>query len=89
MYGLARPFTGTSYASTCHNDYTLFKLQGSFSNIFNGNFSFFHCIMLILLLILIHLRMPYVNNNDYLELAKLDFNNCQALHQLEWDSIQQ
>ncbi|KAL6338282.1 hypothetical protein AAG906_018554 [Vitis piasezkii] len=34
-------------------------------------------------------RMPYVNNNDYLELAKLDFNNCQALHQLEWDSIQQ
>ena len=45
--------------------------------------------MLILLLILIHLRMPYVNNNDYLELAKLDFNNCQALHQLEWDSIQQ
>ncbi|KAF8401695.1 hypothetical protein HHK36_012641 [Tetracentron sinense] len=33
-------------------------------------------------------RMGYVNNNTYLELAKLDFNNCQALHQLEWISIQ-
>ncbi|XP_043698182.1 ent-copalyl diphosphate synthase 1-like [Telopea speciosissima] len=33
-------------------------------------------------------RMPYVNNNDYLELAKLDFNNCQVLHQLEWTTIQ-
>ncbi|OVA05468.1 Terpene synthase [Macleaya cordata] len=33
-------------------------------------------------------RMPIVNNNIYLELAKLDFNNCQALHQLEWLDIQ-
>ncbi|OVA12584.1 Terpene synthase [Macleaya cordata] len=33
-------------------------------------------------------RMPYVNNNAYLELAKLDFNNCQALHKLEWVGIQ-
>ncbi|GLU07549.1 hypothetical protein SLE2022_245040 [Rubroshorea leprosula] len=33
-------------------------------------------------------RMPYVNNNVYLELAKLDFNNCQALHRKEWDSMQ-
>ncbi|XP_043693287.1 (-)-kolavenyl diphosphate synthase TPS28, chloroplastic-like [Telopea speciosissima] len=33
-------------------------------------------------------RMPYVNNDDYLELAKADFNNCQALHQLEWTTIQ-
>ncbi|KAF8392464.1 hypothetical protein HHK36_022806 [Tetracentron sinense] len=33
-------------------------------------------------------RMPYVNNNVYLELAKLDFNNCQTLHKLEWVSIQ-
>ncbi|KAF8401693.1 hypothetical protein HHK36_012639 [Tetracentron sinense] len=33
-------------------------------------------------------RMGYVNNNTYLELAKLDFNNCQALHQLEWIRIQ-
>ncbi|KAI3472463.1 hypothetical protein Pfo_031291 [Paulownia fortunei] len=33
-------------------------------------------------------RMPYVNNNTYLELAKLDYNNCQALHQHEWKSIQ-
>ncbi|KAJ8543161.1 hypothetical protein K7X08_005684 [Anisodus acutangulus] len=34
-------------------------------------------------------RMPLVNNNTYLELAKLDYNNCQALHQLEWRSILQ
>ncbi|KAE8660652.1 Ent-copalyl diphosphate synthase [Hibiscus syriacus] len=33
-------------------------------------------------------RMPYVNNNTYLEFAKLDFNNCQALHQMEWISMQ-
>ncbi|KAJ7977384.1 Copalyl diphosphate synthase [Quillaja saponaria] len=33
-------------------------------------------------------RMPYVNNNLYLELAKLDYNNCQALHRSEWDNIQ-
>lgn len=33
-------------------------------------------------------RMSNVNNNQYLELAKLDFNNCQALHQLEWQEIQ-
>ncbi|KAI3847708.1 hypothetical protein MKW92_037601 [Papaver armeniacum] len=33
-------------------------------------------------------RMFNVNNNLYLELAKLDFNNCQALHQLEWQEIQ-
>ncbi|KAF9621268.1 hypothetical protein IFM89_018485 [Coptis chinensis] len=32
-------------------------------------------------------RMPYVNNDTYLELAKLDFNNCQAVHQIEWDKI--
>ncbi|AEE82229.1 ent-kaurene synthetase A-like protein [Arabidopsis thaliana] len=33
-------------------------------------------------------RMPYVNNNGYLELAKQDYNNCQAQHQLEWDIFQ-
>ncbi|KAH7864663.1 hypothetical protein Vadar_032337 [Vaccinium darrowii] len=33
-------------------------------------------------------RMPYVNNNRYLELAKLDYNKCQALHQQEWHSVQ-
>ncbi|KAK8555395.1 hypothetical protein V6N13_045927 [Hibiscus sabdariffa] len=33
-------------------------------------------------------RMPYVNNNAYLEIAKLDFNNCQALHKMEWNSMQ-
>nr|ANO43020.1 terpene synthase 3 [Tripterygium wilfordii] len=34
-------------------------------------------------------RMPYVNNNIYLELAKLDYNNCQSLHRTEWDNIQE
>ncbi|XP_059625876.1 (-)-kolavenyl diphosphate synthase TPS28, chloroplastic isoform X2 [Cornus florida] len=33
-------------------------------------------------------RMPCVNNNLYLEHAKLDYNKCQALHMLEWDNIQ-
>ncbi|KAK1282540.1 hypothetical protein QJS10_CPB22g01313 [Acorus calamus] len=33
-------------------------------------------------------RMPLVNNNQYLELAKSDFNQCQALHQLEWLTLQ-
>ncbi|KAL0845718.1 hypothetical protein Bca101_018964 [Brassica carinata] len=33
-------------------------------------------------------RMPDVNNNEYLELAKQDYNNCQALHQVEWDTFQ-
>ncbi|KAH6799652.1 hypothetical protein C2S51_036136 [Perilla frutescens var. frutescens] len=33
-------------------------------------------------------RMQYVNCDTYLELAKLDYKNCQALHQLEWKSIQ-
>ncbi|KAK4408070.1 Kolavenyl diphosphate synthase TPS5, chloroplastic [Sesamum angolense] len=33
-------------------------------------------------------RMPYINNNTYLELAKLDYNKCQALHQHEWRSVQ-
>ncbi|OIV92574.1 hypothetical protein TanjilG_02337 [Lupinus angustifolius] len=34
-------------------------------------------------------RMPYVNNKNYLELAKLDYNNCQALHLTEWARIQE
>ncbi|PON84203.1 Ent-copalyl diphosphate synthase [Trema orientale] len=33
-------------------------------------------------------RMRYVNNNDYLELAKLDYNICQALHSIEWHNMQ-
>ncbi|XP_059437066.1 (-)-kolavenyl diphosphate synthase TPS28, chloroplastic-like [Corylus avellana] len=33
-------------------------------------------------------RMPYVSNKTYLELAKLDYNNCQASHRMEWESIQ-
>ncbi|KAJ0053559.1 hypothetical protein Pint_03312 [Pistacia integerrima] len=32
-------------------------------------------------------RMPCVNNEIYLELAKLDYNNCQAIHLSEWDSM--
>ncbi|GMH02664.1 hypothetical protein Nepgr_004503 [Nepenthes gracilis] len=31
--------------------------------------------------------MPNVSNNIYLELAILDYNNCQALHRLEWEII--
>lgn len=33
-------------------------------------------------------RMRYVNNNVFLDLAKQDYNNCQALHRMEWDSMQ-
>ncbi|WOH02907.1 hypothetical protein DCAR_0522297 [Daucus carota subsp. sativus] len=29
-------------------------------------------------------RMPHVNNNIYLELAKLDYAKCQTIHQQEW-----
>nr|QTW97442.1 CPS1 [Artemisia annua] len=34
-------------------------------------------------------RMGTVSNNMYLEMAKLDYNNCLAKHQLEWNAIQQ
>ncbi|KAM0027838.1 putative ent-copalyl diphosphate synthase [Helianthus debilis subsp. tardiflorus] len=33
-------------------------------------------------------RMDYVSNTKYLEMAKLDYNNCLAMHQLEWNTIQ-
>nr|A0A3G1QTU5.2 RecName: Full=Ent-copalyl diphosphate synthase 3; Short=IeCPS3; Flags: Precursor [Isodon eriocalyx] len=33
-------------------------------------------------------RMLYVNCDTHLELAKLDYEKCQAVHQLEWESIQ-
>ncbi|KAL5055432.1 hypothetical protein RYX36_036114 [Vicia faba] len=33
-------------------------------------------------------RMSFVNNDIYLELAKLDYNNCQAVHKKEWEEIQ-
>ncbi|KAG2693656.1 hypothetical protein I3760_08G106500 [Carya illinoinensis] len=33
-------------------------------------------------------RMPFVNNKTYLELAKLDYNDCQVLHRMELESIQ-
>lgn len=33
-------------------------------------------------------RMPLVNNNIYLDLAKRDFNRCQIQHQLEWHGLQ-
>lgn len=33
-------------------------------------------------------RMANVNNNNYLELAKIDYNNCQAQHLKEWSMIQ-
>ncbi|KAF7818328.1 ent-copalyl diphosphate synthase, chloroplastic [Senna tora] len=34
-------------------------------------------------------RMRNVSNNTYLELAKLDYNSCQQLHQTEWSRIQE
>ncbi|KAL1312212.1 hypothetical protein HN51_038808 [Arachis hypogaea] len=33
-------------------------------------------------------RMPYVNNDIYLELAKLDYNNCQDMLSAELEKIQ-
>ncbi|URE37604.1 FR47-like protein [Musa troglodytarum] len=33
-------------------------------------------------------RMPLVNNDVYLELAKSDYNRCQCLHQLEWFDLE-
>ncbi|XP_062201584.1 ent-copalyl diphosphate synthase AN1, chloroplastic-like isoform X2 [Phragmites australis] len=33
-------------------------------------------------------RMPLVNNDEYFELARMDFNRCQVIHQLEWNGIQ-
>ncbi|KAL5561684.1 hypothetical protein UlMin_031431 [Ulmus minor] len=33
-------------------------------------------------------RMPYVNNDEYLELAKIDYNICQAMHSMEWHNMQ-
>ncbi|KAF0933696.1 hypothetical protein E2562_019187 [Oryza meyeriana var. granulata] len=33
-------------------------------------------------------RMPLVNNDAYLELAKQDFNSCQAIHQKELHGVQ-
>uniref|UniRef100_A0A0R0KJG0 Terpene synthase N-terminal domain-containing protein n=1 Tax=Glycine max TaxID=3847 RepID=A0A0R0KJG0_SOYBN len=30
-------------------------------------------------------KMPYVNNDVYLQLAKLDYSNCQAVHCVEWE----
>ncbi|KAJ8899328.1 hypothetical protein K2173_018302 [Erythroxylum novogranatense] len=33
-------------------------------------------------------RMPFVNNNEYLELGKLDYNTCQAIQRAEWDKFQ-
>ncbi|PIN03008.1 Copal-8-ol diphosphate hydratase [Handroanthus impetiginosus] len=33
-------------------------------------------------------RMQEINNEAYLELAKLDYNRCQAQHQIEWDHMQ-
>nr|QWQ79560.1 TPS2 [Juglans sigillata] len=36
----------------------------------------------------IAVAMPFVSNKTYLELAKLDYNDCQALHRMELDTIQ-
>ncbi|EYU22012.1 hypothetical protein MIMGU_mgv1a024560mg, partial [Erythranthe guttata] len=34
-------------------------------------------------------RMPEINKERYLELGKLDYNKCQAQHQMEWNHMQQ
>ncbi|KAK4486230.1 hypothetical protein RD792_008900 [Penstemon davidsonii] len=34
-------------------------------------------------------RMPEISNNAYLELGRLDFNRCQAIHQIEWTYMQE
>ncbi|KAL0393920.1 UNVERIFIED_CONTAM: Syn-copalyl diphosphate synthase TPS3, chloroplastic [Sesamum latifolium] len=34
-------------------------------------------------------RMSEINNEAYLELAKLDYNKCQAQHQMEWNRMEQ
>ncbi|KAG8375379.1 hypothetical protein BUALT_Bualt10G0093900 [Buddleja alternifolia] len=34
-------------------------------------------------------RMPDISNDAYLELAKLDFNRCQAQHRIEWNNMQE
>ncbi|CAI9755594.1 unnamed protein product [Fraxinus pennsylvanica] len=34
-------------------------------------------------------RMPDISNNVYIDLAKLDYNSCQALHDIEWNEIQE
>nr|AGW18158.1 terpene synthase 5 [Copaifera officinalis] len=34
-------------------------------------------------------RLLRVNNEIYLELGKLDYNNCQALHRTEWAAVQE
>ncbi|KAK4388993.1 Syn-copalyl diphosphate synthase TPS3, chloroplastic [Sesamum angolense] len=33
--------------------------------------------------------MPDINNEAYLELAKLDYNKCQAQYQMEWNRMEQ
>ncbi|KAL5077008.1 hypothetical protein RYX36_015992, partial [Vicia faba] len=33
-------------------------------------------------------RMSYVNNDVYLGFAKLEYNNCQAMYNKEWEEIQ-
>ncbi|KAK7285344.1 hypothetical protein RJT34_20113 [Clitoria ternatea] len=33
-------------------------------------------------------RMPFVNNDVYLELGKLDYSYCQGVHRAEWEKIQ-
>nr|ALJ30096.1 copalyl pyrophosphate synthase 2 [Stevia rebaudiana]QYL01192.1 terpene synthase 2 [Stevia rebaudiana] len=35
-----------------------------------------------------YFRMPNVSNNYYLDMARLDYNHCQTIHQLEWSKFQ-
>ncbi|KAI3678917.1 hypothetical protein L6452_38221 [Arctium lappa] len=34
-------------------------------------------------------RMGNVSNNTYLEMAKIDYNNCLTMHQREWNTMKQ
>ncbi|MFS7911883.1 putative ent-copalyl diphosphate synthase [Helianthus anomalus] len=34
-------------------------------------------------------RMGNICNDKYLEMAKLDYNHCQAIHQMEWRQLQE
>ncbi|PIN17550.1 Copal-8-ol diphosphate hydratase [Handroanthus impetiginosus] len=34
-------------------------------------------------------RMPDINNDTYMELARLDYNRCQTQHQIEWLYMQE
>ena len=78
MFGLERPSTGAHLYFIAkklfinYAAYSLVKVRE----------------MLYLYVRAIFGRMPLVNNDTYLDLAIMDFNRCQALHQLESNELQ-